>query len=101
MDEKNGLDKLSTKILTLAILGVLIVLTVFLGIAVLRPNTSNASAQAGFIPENTKTSSAASYISISPWQLLPWLRLFLKVTLTLTVSRRGAMSRPLALGCLW
>lgn len=40
-------------------------------------------------------------ISISPWQLLPWLRLFLKVTLTLTVSRRGAMSRPLALGCLW
>lgn len=39
-------------------------------------------------------------IPISPRQLLPWLRLFLKVTLTLTLSRRGAMFRPLALGCL-
>lgn len=39
-------------------------------------------------------------ISISPQQLLPWLRLFLKVTLTLTLSRPGAMSCPQALGHL-
>lgn len=37
----------------------------------------------------------------APQQHLPWLRLLSKVTLTLILSRSGAISHPLALGGLW